>query len=144
MIRPATRADIPEIVDLGERHWGESRYGQWMAADRQTMVALARGLMALPNALVLVDERDERLVGTIGVIITPHIYCGQGVMSELFLYVDPDKRGNGVRLVRRAEKWAADQGIRHSTMTAPDERVAALYERMGYAPLEVNYIKTLF
>lgn len=143
MIRLATRADIPDIVDLGVRHWTESRYGQWMPANRDVMAELARALVDGEDALVLVDEQAGAVVGMIGVAVTPHIYSGEPVMSELFWYAPPESRGSGVRLLRRAEGWAAARGVKHSAMIAPNERVAEFYERMGYAALEVNYIKPL-
>lgn len=143
MIRQATPADIPDIVDLGERHWGASRYGQWMAADRSVMASLARALIAQPLGLVLVDEQNSTIVGMIGVAVTPHLYSGEAVMSELFWYAPPESRGSGVRLLKRAEDWARANGVKHAAMIAPDERVAAFYERMGYAALEINYIKPL-
>jgi GNAT superfamily N-acetyltransferase len=143
VIRPATRADIPDIVDLGVRHWGESRYGQWMAPNREVMASLARALIEGKDALVLVDEQAGAIVGMIGVAVTAHIYSGEPVMSELFWYAPPESRGSGVRLLRRAESWARGNGVKHAAMIAPDERVAAFYERMGYAPLEINYIKPL-
>jgi GNAT superfamily N-acetyltransferase len=143
MIRFATRADIPEIVDLGERHWRESRYGRWMAPDRTVMASLSRALIDGENGLVLIDEQAGAIVGMIGVAVTPHIYSGEPVMSELFWYAPPESRGSGVRLLRRAEAWARGNGVKHAAMIAPDERVAAFYERMGYAALEINYIKPL-
>lgn len=143
MIRPATRADIPDIVDLGERHWRESRYGRWMEPNRAVMAGLARALIEQPSGFVLVDEQGGAIVGMIGVAVTGHIYSGELVMSELFWYAPPESRGSGVRLLKRAENWARDNGVKHSAMIAPDERVAAFYERMGYAALEVNYIKPL-
>lgn len=143
MIRPATRADIPDIIDLGERHWRESRYGRWMEPNRAVMAELARALVATPDGLVLVDEREGAIVGMIGVAVTAHIYSGEPVMSELFWYAPPERRGSGVRLLKRAEAWAKAKGVKHSAMIAPDERVAAFYERMGYAALEINYIKPL-
>lgn len=143
MIRQATRADVPDIVDLGERHWNESSYGQWMKADREAMATLARAALETPNALVLADERDARLVGIIGVVAMPHIYTGVLVMSELFWYVVPDARGSGVRLLKHAEAWAAANGVQFSTMMAPDERVAQFLVRIGYAPIETHLIKRL-
>jgi|SRR5262245_5230728 len=143
MIRTATRADVPEIVDLGERHWNESAYGQWMRADREAMASLARAALDTPNALVLVDERETGLVGIIGVVAMPHVYTGVLVMSELFWYVEPEARGSGVRLLKEAEAWAADNGVQFSTMMAPDERVAQFLGRIGYAPVETHLIKRL-
>lgn len=143
MIRPATRADIPDIVDLGVRHIGESHYAAFITPDRASMAALARWLVDAPCGLLLIDERAGATQGYIGVAITGHPYSGQPVMSELFWYVDRQARGTGLQLLRAAEDWARDLGAVHSIMIAPDSRVSQLYQRLGYARLEEQFIKPL-
>ena len=143
MIREATRADIPEIVDLGERHLRTSHYGDFIEPDRAAMAGLTRMLIDEPHGLVLVAEHDGRITGHIGVVATLHPYSGLPVMSEMFWYVAPEARGAGVRLLKYAETWARANGIAHALMVAPDERVAAFYRRLGYARLEEQFIKAL-
>jgi GNAT superfamily N-acetyltransferase len=62
---------------------------------------------------------------------------------EVVWWVEPEARGDGVRLLRAAEDWAIEQGIGKMQMVAPNERVGALYERMGYLPVETSYQRTL-
>jgi GNAT superfamily N-acetyltransferase len=83
------------------------------------------------------------VVGMIGVIATFHPYSGQAVMSEMFWYVTPEHRGQGVRLLRAAELWAKSHDIRQSIMISPSEKVSAFYVRCGYAPVETQFIKNL-
>lgn len=143
MIRPATRADIPEIVDLGVRHLRDSHYAEFVEPDRAHMAAFARMLIEAPCALLLVAEKDGRIIGTIGMMATPHPYSGQPVLSEMFWYVAPEARGSGVRLLRAAETWGREIGARHIIMIAPDSRVSSFFQRLGYARLEEQFIKAL-
>lgn len=143
MIRPATRADIPDIVDLGERHLRESHYAQFVTPDRDCMAAAARMLIDSPCALLLLAEKDGAITGSIGMMVTPHPYSGQPMASEMFWYVTPEARGAGVRLLKAAEAWGRELGARHIIMIAPDSRVSTFFQRMGYARLEEQFIKAL-
>lgn len=143
MIRPATRADVPDIVDLGERHLRDSHYAEFIEPDREHMAAFARMLIDVPCALLLVAEQGGRIIGSIGVMATPHPYSGAPVMSEMFWYVAPEARGDGVRLLKAAEAWGRSVGARHVIMIAPDSRVSAFFQRLGYARLEEQFIKAL-
>jgi GNAT superfamily N-acetyltransferase len=143
MIRPATRADIPDIVDLGVRHLRDSHYAAFVKPDREHMAAFARMLIEVPCGLLVVAEHDARIIGTIGVMATPHPYSGSLVMSEMFWYVAPEARGSGVKLLKAAEAWGRSIGARHSIMIAPDSRVSSFFQRLGYARLEEQFIKAL-
>ncbi len=143
MIRAAAPADIPRLVELGVRFMRESRYGQHLAVNPEAMEHLAAGLIEAPHGLVLVDEAHGEITGMIGVIATHHPHSGDPVMSELFWYVKPRARGGGVRLLLAAEDWARAGGITKSIVVSPNKTVSALYERLGYAPLEQQFIKDL-
>jgi GNAT superfamily N-acetyltransferase len=143
VIRLATPDDIDQIAVLGERELTESHYGHFLALNRKAMAALALMLIEEPHGLLLVDEFYGELAGMIGVIATIHPYSGESVLSELFWYCAPEARGGGVKLFLAAEKWGRENGVVHSIMGAPDERVAQFYTRMGYAPFDMNYIKKL-
>ena len=89
-------------------------------------------------------------IGGIGVLVGPDICDGQLVMQEAFWYVSKNHRGgtSGFRLVREAENFAKEAGISRMMMgrahaTDPDGKLGAMFERMGYAPIETNYCKTI-
>jgi GNAT superfamily N-acetyltransferase len=144
MIRPATPADVPDLVDLGVRHLSETYAGR-ITPDRGMMAATARALIAAEHGLLLVDDRGGVVAGMLGVAVTRHPYSGEPVMSELFWYASPGARGGGVRLLKAAEAWARAMGVRHAIMIAPaiDERLASFYRRLDYIPLETQFIKAL-
>ena len=143
MIRTATIADIPDCVELAVRFMNESAYGQHLAINKQAMAKLGLMLIRAPNGTMLVEERAGCIVGMIGVIATEHPHSGEPVMSELCWYVEPDARGTGVRLLLAAENWGRDLGVTKSIVVSPNEAVSALYERLGYQPLERQFIKDL-
>lgn len=142
-VRPATRADVPDIVDLGERFMRESPYGAYMQPDRAAMVRLAHLLIASDDGVLLVDDAGGVPTGMLGMLASLHPYSGVPVMTEMFWYVSPESRGSGVRLLRAAEKWGTDKGIALAMMTAPDDRVSNFLTRIGYTPVEANFIKDL-
>lgn len=143
MIRAATLDDIDQIAVLGERELLESHYGHFFALNGQARIDLARKLIEEPHGLLLVDEFYGELAGMIGVIATLHPYSGESVLSQWFWYCAPEARGGGVKMFMAAENWARENGVVLSVMGAPNERVARFYERMGYVPLETNFIKKL-
>jgi GNAT superfamily N-acetyltransferase len=141
MIRAAHLADIPRLVELGVRFMRESRYGLHLTVNAEATAELAASLINAEHGLVLVDEQDGEIVGMIGVVATLHPHSGDPVMSELFWYVLPRARGSGVRLLLEAEAWARANGIGKSIVVSPNEILSALYERLGYEPLERQFIK---
>lgn len=145
MIRAATFEDIPRLIELGVRFMRESRYGGHLTINPTAMGELAGMLIAAPNGLVLVSEDGDGVTGMIGVIATVHPHSGDQVMSELFWYVLPRARksGTGVDLLVAAEQWGRASGIAKSIVVSPNDQVSALYERLGYAPLEQQFIKDL-
>ena len=139
MIREATGADVPRIVEMGQRFLTVTPYRDLMRGNPETMAATVTGLLATPQGLVLVAERDGALVGMIGVLIFPHHVSGEWTAGELFWWMEPGARGGGVRLLKRAEAWAHARGAVRMQMIAPDEQIGQMYARLGYAPIEVAY-----
>jgi GNAT superfamily N-acetyltransferase len=143
LIREAILADVPRLVEMGVRWVEEGPYAGHIQPDPTCMARLASGLIEADHGLILIYEQGGRAIGMIGVVATFHPYSGAPTMSEMFWYVEPESRGAGVKLLLRAEQWARDHGIVDSVMISPSPKVSAFYERMGYAPLETQYIKRL-
>lgn len=143
MIRTATPDDIPRLVELGVRFMRESGYARHFSVNPEAQAKLAGDLIEAENGHVLVDEQRGEIIGMIGVIATYHPHSGDPVMLELFWYVLPRARGGGVRLLLEAEAWARANGIGISLVVSPSNSVSQMYERLGYAPLERQFIKTL-
>lgn len=144
MIRVATFDDVPRLVDLGREFLtGSSRYSGAILLNPDAMGMLASTLIEQPHGLVLVSEEDGEVTGMIGVIATFHPMSGEKVMSEMFWYVTPDKRGQGLKLLFAAEAWARSHGIEKSIMISPSKKISSLYKRLGYSKLEEQFVKAL-
>jgi GNAT superfamily N-acetyltransferase len=144
VIRDATEADIPRLVEMGVRFLTETVYAARgvpvnMGALARTMALLILG----DRGTVFVAERDGRVVGGIGMLWFENPLSGEPSASELFWYIEPEHRGIGVRLLKRGEQWARDMGAEKLHMIAPTPAVSQLYERLGYAYLETTYQKAL-
>lgn len=143
MIREAMFSDVPAIVRMGEKQLRSSHYSEFLAVNPAAMEALAVYLIEQDNGIILLEQDGPEPCGMIGIIATPHPYTHEIIMSEWFWYVEPGRRGRGVRLFRAAEEWAEGQGVKHIIMAAPNRKVADFYKRSGYSPFETHYIKTI-
>lgn len=144
MIRRATTADIPALVELGARMAAESPEWRDMGYSGQKVSALLSNLIDSPRGLVLVADRG----GVHGVIVaaaSEHWACDALVAFELALYVDQDSRGAiaGLQLIKAYRKWVAESGFKRGTAGITTglqaERTAALYERAGARRLGVVF-----
>ncbi len=93
--------------------------------------------------------KGEKVVGLLGGILAPDMNDGELMAMETFWYVHPDHRNSieSVRLLMTFEIWAREMGAKRVMMahllSSMPEKLAAYYERRGYRPLEINYIKEL-
>lgn len=142
-IRAATTADVPRLVEMGQRFLQSTVYRDLLAENPEAMAAMATLLVDRADAVVLVAE-SHRLTGMIGLLICPHHISGERMANEVFWWVDPETRGtSGLRLLRAAEAWAREHGAVRMQMVAPDASVGKIYERFGYAPIEIAYQRRL-
>lgn len=142
MIRHATLDDVPAIVRMGQQ-FIQTDYRHIVRENPEQMAALATMLIDGEHGTVFLIDRDGDVVGMIGMLCTTHFLSGDMFAGELFWWVNPDQRGNGVRLLKKAEAWALERGAKTIQMIAPNERVGQLYTRMGYMPTEMSFQKDM-
>ena len=86
-------------------------------------------------------------VGAIGVIISPDLNDGELVASEAFWFIHPSKRGGGLKLLLHFLSYAKEIGCVRVIMVhlfnQNREQLSKLYTKLGFAPVEVHYVKTL-
>jgi len=140
VIRHATLDDVPAIVRMGQQ-FIQTDYRHIVRENPEQMAALVTMLIEGEHGTVFVIDHEDDVVGMIGILCTTHCISGDMFAGELFWWVNPDQRGNGVRLLRKAESWAIKRGAKTIQMIAPNEQVGHLYARMGYAPVEMSYQK---
>jgi GNAT superfamily N-acetyltransferase len=143
VIRYATEADIARLVEMGERFATETVYRDRIPVNPGAMAKTAALLILGDRGVVFVSEAAGRVVGMIGLLLFENPLTAEISVSEMFWWVEPEHRGRGVRLLKRAEQWASDCGAVKLHMIAPTPEVGQLYERLGYAQLETTYQKAL-
>jgi GNAT superfamily N-acetyltransferase len=141
LIRAATSADVPRVVEMGLRFRRETNYQRHIA---ENPAALANMAALLVNAGgLLVSERERRIVGMIGFYLFPHFLSGEQIAGEVCWWVEPEFRGEGIKLLRAAETAARAAGAVRMQMIAPTNQVATIYQRCGYEFIEAAYQRTL-
>lgn len=145
-IRPAVAADIPRIVEMGQRFMAETVYRDRIADSPDDLVTFAHRLIGGTDSVLFVAESDQRhVVGMIGLWVFRHPFSGERIASELAWWVDPEARSTsaGKRLLKAAESWATEAGAVTLHMIAPTANVEQFYERVGYTRVEVTYERRL-
>ena len=135
----ATPKDVPHILEMGKS------FCRALAEDydEDTIVSTIMRMISSPTEVILVEDG-----GMVGAICYPHFFnVRHGIAQELFWWVNPDTRGNGigVKLLAELEAWARDMGVSRlmvsSMASMPD--IGVLYERKGFRRFEQNWIKEL-
>ncbi len=139
MIREAEPKDVAALVAMGCAFLRGSDYRAMIADNPAQMEALASTLIDSDTGVVLVADHDGTLTGMIGLLVTAHHLSAEPVAMECFWWSTTP--GDGVRLLKASESWARSHGAVAMQMVAPDERVGALYARMGYALIERGYMR---
>lgn len=143
VVRRATSADLDVVTAMGVAFLRESQYRQILTENPQQMRALAGQLLDDARGFLLVADRGGTLVGMMGCYLLSHPLSADLVATELFWWVDPTRRGVGLRLLRSAERWAKESGAIALQMIAPEPRVQRLYEKLGYRFVEASYQRRL-
>lgn len=138
-IRPYQKSDLPECLRLGHLMHQESFYRFMHYSDDKS-----ERLLDLSNEQPetyfcrVAAEDDGRLIGFFYSIRSPYFFSDEYVATDLFLYVEPDKRGSsvGVRFIKEYVKWAEDLGTAFIALGVTTEintdRTAQLFERLGF------------
>lgn len=141
-MRRATPEDAQAITRMGQRFASETEYRALIDVRSDIVETIVLGLLANPNGAIFVSGAEDP-TGMIAMLAYDHPFSGERTAFEVVWWVDPEARGDGICLLRAAEDWAREQGIAKMQMVAPNERVGALYERLGYRPVEVSYQRSL-
>jgi GNAT superfamily N-acetyltransferase len=138
MIRRATLADVPAIIELlraGALDGGVSDSGA-APLDPAYAEAFAE-IDANPQQLLLVADEDGAVVGTLLLTCIRQIHHRGGRTAEIeSVHVAPGRRGQGIgtQLVRWSVEEARRRGCFRMQLTSNKARVDAhrLYARLGF------------
>lgn len=150
-VRPATDADRPFVLGLVPRlrAFGPSPLRPAEALDSAERRTLEKAFDALPEgSILLIGEHPAE--GPLGMAYaeTGTDYFtkeAHGHLTILAVHESGEGRGVAPALLEAVERWAAGRGHRFVTLNvfARNARARAAYEKAGYAPDIVRYLKEL-
>lgn len=136
MIRPATYDDFPMMLEMGRAFAEEAGVIARVGWDDASVIDTLETL--IDSGILLVSEQ-----GMIGGLVAQHPFNhAVKVFSELFWRAED---GQGLALLKEAERLAKEQGATVSAMVAMDgmDRTRRLYKKLGYEYCEGQFMKVL-
>ena len=138
MIRPATIADLPQIIDLSVE--SVSRDPLPVQIDRVAMVVMGKQLIGNPSHFVWVAVVDGRVTACVAAMVQPGFWFRKLQASVILFYAR--EPGAGALLLRRFSRWVKSRsGIKLAVFECEpnvDPRILALLERLGFARRSQN------
>lgn len=131
VIRPATVADIPRIIDMVALLAASVSGPQ--VVDRIRTGEVLAGLIASRDGMVIVSDG-----GFIAGCISQTVISPVPVAMELGWYAE-DR--SGLRLLRAFEGWARDHGAALIKMSCNGGPAQRILERAGYRVAEIALVK---
>jgi len=149
IVRPATEADRSFVLDLVPRlrAFGPGPLRPQEAMDSAERRVLEQAFDALPDGAVLLvaEHPAEGALGMAYAHTAADYYTQEshGHLAILAVTERAEGRGAAPALLAAVERWSADQGFRFLTLNvfSGNTRARAAYERAGYAPEVVRYLK---
>lgn len=137
MIRKATPEDLPRCLNMGAAFHAYSPYRD-ILFDPAAFETFLLNLME-KGALLVSDT------GMIAGVLSPLYFNPAYSLGAELLWWAPE--GGGRELREAFEDWAEEQGAHAVQFSAladdQAERVAAIYAKAGYRPVETGYLKEL-
>lgn len=133
MIRLATMADIPAIIEIGMRLVKRSSYAHTNISYSAMVERMIRAVQS-PSEWLGVVEHDGVIVGALILVMVKYWWTANEyyVLDDGF-YVE--RAGVGRKLVAAGLKWAASRGAKESmialTSNIGDDRTARVLTRCG-------------
>lgn len=147
MIRRATEADNPRILEMGRRFFATTLYAQFAEYHEETMLRLID--LMRTSGVLLVHDAGDRIDGMVGLLIAPFLFDSRRLAAyEVMWWVEPDARGEGVgrALLEAIEPACREVGavaIQMVRMENSPPSAERLYERCGYHASEFSHTKIL-
>jgi len=149
-IRPATAADIPDMVRLRRIMFEAMEEASPAELDTAEGVWASYFAEALPSQTFcgwLAVTPDGQVVSTCGVVIdrhppTPHNLSGRiGYLMNVVTEPDYRRQGLARRIIQAALRWLDEQGIQRVTLHAT-ESGQPLYQSLGFEPVTSEMRRT--
>ncbi len=145
IVRDAHQADIPDIIEGVKAFVAASSY----KIDTVDPLHVENTLLALlgnADGCIAVLETDQGgFAGCFIGLAHLHLFSGQKMLGELFIYTTPAARGHGGKLRHFAEDWARDRDCKTFGIAYPvsESHLEKVYRRWGFTPCETHWRKEL-
>ena len=139
-VNPQTDAD--QIMDIA-RDLSQRASGGLVPDDPVKFASMVYSVLALPGLQILVMERQDRIVGAIGVLYAPYHWNPEITVADgLFWWAAKDAPfGSAYRLFTEAMNRVRQRGalpMFHALRSA-SPGIDRLYRKLGLVPIETVY-----
>jgi N-acetylglutamate synthase-like GNAT family acetyltransferase len=150
MIRPATAADVPELVDMLIAFQAEAGCYAHVDPCKESLSRFVGNMTDNPGmAPIAIYEKDGAIAGSTAMLAQPSWFNDQQVNAqEMWWYIKPEYRGSyaiPMRLFKWLEQWAVEHKVKSltvcSTATLNVGKLEDFYTRRGFVKADVFYIK---
>ena len=135
-VRPAVEADLPRVLELLDQI-DDSMYPQREDAGQTLRLSVFRPIAADPRQHLLVAEADGRIVGTVHLVVIPHLSrtCKpSGLLESMVVDEAYRRKGVGAALLREVQHLALEAGCYKLALSSNLARRGAhrFYSRLGW------------
>jgi GNAT superfamily N-acetyltransferase len=135
-VRAATEADLPRLLELIDQI-DDSMYPTRRDGDDSARLSTFRQIAADPRQHLLVADDDGRIVGTVHLIVIPHLSRSckpSGLLESMVVDEAYRRKGVGAALLREAQRLALDAGCYKLALSSNLARGGAhrFYSRLGW------------
>jgi RimJ/RimL family protein N-acetyltransferase len=150
VVRPLTEDDLPAYIEMAAAFHADCPVNDLIPFDPEGTADFLTGIMSNENVRAVLAELDGVPVGIAGAALYPMYFSPDShVVQELWWWLSPSHRGSGAaqRMYKDIENWAKDSGAVALFMIALHndnvDRMAKMYGRSGFRPMERTFVKGL-
>ena len=150
-VRPARADDRDFVIGLAPRLTDGFPLPPWRTSEEVTHTEAATldlALTVLPdgNALLVAESADGERAGLVYLErMFDYFRRPHGHVGILAVAAEAEGQGVGRLLMEAAEQWAREQKLEMLSLNvfATNDRARRVYERLGYTPETLRYVKPL-
>lgn len=143
MIRQVKISELPELVPMGREFYEDAKLPGGFSPE--CFVRNWTGMIESGIGVIFGLMKEGKFVGGIGGSLSMDPNNDDLIAIELFWFVTKEHRGGGIALLEAYETWCEEKGVKRIYMvymlSSMPEVVKAIYEKKGYAPTEVHWMR---
>lgn len=149
-VRIAVDLDIINLLNVAKTYVEEASRWQQLSFNPSRAVKYASIAIEDSNQQIFICTHKGVIIGFMWGIISGQIWTDDPIAKDLFLYVLPEYRSEGIGelLIKEFEKWIKACGVEiiHTGANSgilADGPASSLYEKLGYKHGGKNYFKMI-